>query len=620
MIESDESERGGEPTRGGNGHRSRPKIVHSLWKWLRNLLRRESKLSRARREEVAAERKKKLKDDQDQFQQQLRQKIEAAYTYPNHSNAYKQDDKTTPTTSKLLNHNEEIRLAYITHDTLKNTLTRDDIAQLFSPYAWFKSKDEIPIHGRYLRILATLLTIGWDRWEQFYDLFLSHNGERSDDRVPFHPPSEGDLSFLGQPIWQESFYAKQFIFRPFEFTEGKHHDIHDDYHLPIRELQHLGHGSSATVTCIEVDRYCHRKLIPGLDSYESNTSPSKVARKTFNSTNHPDYIRERQTSENLKQSKDRKQDECKALQAINLPILSYNYANRGNLLFEKADTDLDRLFYGPLPDLRDLDHQFTPFHVLGQLKSIAEALAFLHEDERKYMHLDLKPANIVIFFFSKADDPDNYNKFPAGLWKIIDLGLSREGLQQVGVDVQKRVESIREVASARTRSSVPSPRNDGQYLPPETRYGNRRVSRFSDCWSLACILCEALAFLLGQRREVRDFEKTRRLAATADTPYTNYSFFVLDKTSEPQVNPSVVGWLKRLPSDDWIVRLKELISDLLKPERNGRIPAREAAERLDSIQQSTAGMGQLWVPAPANECADSGSTSPAETIGRASPP
>ena len=102
------------------------------------------------------------------------------------------------------------------------------------------------------------------------------------------------------------------------------------------------------------------------------------------------------------------------------------------------------------------------------LKMILRGLYHIHE--RRYVHVDIKPNNILVF-------PDDNGKLKLKL-KITDFGLS------------KKCDEFEEVVI--TTNAKPRFQGTPRYMSPESiLFG--KINTSLDIWSLSCILIEMIS-------------------------------------------------------------------------------------------------------------------------------
>ncbi|RDW62934.1 uncharacterized protein DSM5745_10045 [Aspergillus mulundensis] len=232
-----------------------------------------------------------------------------------------------------------------------------------------------------------------------------------------------------------------------------------------------------------------------------------------------------------------------------------------NLLSEWADGDLESF-------LQEESGSFGLCDLMEEARNLAGALAFLHHGgpnpQQLFCHLDLKPANILVF----RDSP-----ISVGRWKISDFGNS----------------VFMPAGDSGPDGSFPLISNIGGimgiYQSPEVFHGEG-LGRKSDVWSLGCILVRILAFGLGGS-VLRDLDDRRRRVMINGEPCYHDCFHC---RNPPVLNPHIETWIKGLPtrSNDQLIqaacqRFRSLLLKTLEVNREARLTAEEVKGRLGSI-------------------------------------
>ena len=151
--------------------------------------------------------------------------------------------------------------------------------------------------------------------------------------------------------------------------------------------------------------------------------------------------------------------------------------------------------------------------LLKEMFEIARALVWLHEElhlfgklDEYLAHLDLKPENILLVQDNHSGTAGSDH--PAGKWMLTDFGVSV--FDKATNEKATRVHSIRDVGprltSRANRAEVM--RGYGPYQPPEVDL-DKVDGRKCDVWSLACILCDVLAFAFGRGTALHRFRTLR---------------------------------------------------------------------------------------------------------------
>ena len=295
-------------------------------------------------------------------------------------------------------------------------------------------------------------------------------------------------------------------------------------------------------------------------------------------------------------------------EGISMNFATFVHGQTLNIISTWADTDLFNFLRGKYSGFYERARRLTPRHLFEQTRCLANALHFLHDEldiggPVSCAHLDLKLENILVEF-QPADTSGGGTKrddeVPAGLWKINDFGISV---------LRDKDEHTRHQAAAlltpgdvnamyRESSSVPSPRGDAAFMPPESN-----VSTKSDMWSLGCIISMVLAFVLGGP------EMTGELHGCRKSGYKNDCFYVRseDEQESPYIKPEVSDWFAQQTESPDFVKLRPCISHtadlvfrLLDIEKSKRPKATEAVTDLKTIRNLSENLPLPWSPKPDN--------------------
>lgn len=151
--------------------------------------------------------------------------------------------------------------------------------------------------------------------------------------------------------------------------------------------------------------------------------------------------------------------------------------------------------------------------LLDQCSQLAGALEYLHNGFKTKpsssaprsitvhcAHMDLKPANILIFKSSGM---------PVGHWKLCDFGISVLGAKPTEQGLPTVTSGDLELIAMGQTIHTISKQRPSTYQPPEVAYPNQYEppqvlgGRSVDIWSYGAIFAEVLAFALGGQEEVR---------------------------------------------------------------------------------------------------------------------
>jgi serine/threonine protein kinase len=252
---------------------------------------------------------------------------------------------------------------------------------------------------------------------------------------------------------------------------------------------------------------------------------------------------------------------------------------------------------------KELRHSDCTHHLLSQCCSLADALVWLHNGIKIEktsttvfcVHMDLKPANILIKFDSGS---------VVGKWMISDFGISvltKETRQQDSDYV-----SIGDYCAQLTVNTRPK-RREGTYQAPEVKlsenvYGQsshltpdqKGIGRRSDIWSYGCIFSEVLAFALGRDKLVIEFQAARKREGM------DYFFvekcgqgYLLAPENIPKqyiIYPRILEWLdglcdKARSPQRWVDCYVETIKKILIVDTTIRPDAIELLELVNHVNQ-----------------------------------
>ena len=162
------------------------------------------------------------------------------------------------------------------------------------------------------------------------------------------------------------------------------------------------------------------------------------------------------------------ESEARVLAALNHPHIGAIYGlehvdGSPALVLElvEGETLAEQIAKGPLP----LEH------ALAIARQIADALEAAHE--RGIVHRDLKPANIKVT--------------PAGVVKVVDFGLAKLGVRELGGAGPELADSPTMIGGTREGVILGS----AAYMSPEQARG-AAVDKRTDIWAFGCVLYEML--------------------------------------------------------------------------------------------------------------------------------
>ena len=175
---------------------------------------------------------------------------------------------------KALQNREEEHLMFVCGQDLEGIWSISRIEQLFKGFDWSHSRPWARIQEEFVKVLSTLVWIGWDSWDDFGHLFLEHvNNSGHLDRTDKHLPLE-DTSFLEPDKLRTFFRNQQYIFIPvFIMEDDEELDLEymqysEKHRMPFLGTEVIGEGGSGIVT---------KEIIPpGQFGFKNGTCNSKV--------------------------------------------------------------------------------------------------------------------------------------------------------------------------------------------------------------------------------------------------------------------------------------------------------------------------------------------------------
>ena len=232
--------------------------------------------------------------------------------------------------------------------------------------------------------------------------------------------------------------------------------------------------------------------------------------------------------------------------------------------------------------------------LLKEMFEIVSALVWLHEElhlfgklDRYLAHLDLKPENILLAHGNHAGTSASHH--PAGKWMLTDFGVSV--FDKATNQKATRVHSIRDVGPRLTKSRANRDevvRGHGPYQPPEVDL-NTVDGRKCDVWSLACILCDVLAFAFGRARALHRF-RALRYDGKDDFFYrtrgSSEDRARVINSSNTELKSEIKDWFRAHPNistHTWVAPYVSIIERALVPRPLDRPDMKEIMQGLNSL-------------------------------------
>ncbi len=490
-------------------------------------------------------------------------------------------------------------LPFITADAVKQVMTKERVRDLLKGLG-LEDQEQLSIVWNHSRqILAILVTIKWNGWPKFKEIFLREldplgRPRRGDHQLPFL-----DLTFLEEDV-REDFDEAQSLFRPIIIQENKHLIYGERHRLPFLKSRQIGDGGFGVVTEELVERkqikYSNgavnskvRYLLIDIVYLSSNTCArdkvALMARKVIDSTKlgTKSFNTERRNLEQFKGCLSKNDN-------IMMSFSTFVHGSQFNIISPLADLDLHDFLYGNYGETSQRCTGFTPRALFEEAWCLANALNFLHEQLNlrtgpiSCAHMDLKPENILV----EGLLPSPNGEMVVGRWKISDFGIAiiRPLDAEAHESRASKEHQLAALGDVIRDISMKPPRPPGPYQAPEMQpQEGLRVSKSSDMWSFGCIIAMILAFAIGGPEKVRQLLECRKNGHTDDY------FYMMEG---PAVKPNIVNWLKYQAEcqnlkehRQWISECQILILDLLTVKKEDRPSAEEAGMSLLSMREAS---------------------------------
>ncbi|KAL2812741.1 kinase-like domain-containing protein [Aspergillus granulosus] len=307
-------------------------------------------------------------------------------------------------------------------------------------------------------------------------------------------------------IAADKFLGKQAYFCPVILRENDEVRLEEtDYRrLPYLEEHSIGKGSFGHVFSVKIAKGHFYDPV----KQSANLEPLEIARKDYELSR--DALVERETMKKILSSSSW---ECSNILKT-IGSLEFG-SNVYSLFMPKAICDLRAYM---------IEHHQARPNSIEERKDLvrcavglAGGLNFLHNemktpemDDLVCYHMDLKPANILIF---REKEPGHEGQM-RNIWKLSDFGMSRIKIKTSGEGVvrEKDVNSWFVRRSEHEDQSVSATRNargDGTYLAPESTASSRKMRASSDVWSLGCVLSVLFCYMGGGRERVIQYAEER---------------------------------------------------------------------------------------------------------------
>ncbi|KAI1457953.1 kinase-like protein [Annulohypoxylon moriforme] len=371
-------------------------------------------------------------------------------------------------------------------------------------------------------ITGLLVPSAWPRY--------SDEGRRV-DRLPANRRQLQQIFDVDNDPDINSFIDTQPCFCPIILLQGEDVQVPEGgrQRLPyLSDEKLLGEGAYGAVYSVEVAaghlRDNHSSMV--------NTEPRLIARKDFKKSDG--FQKEYDNMKRILYTTRNCKNILETLGSLQLG------GNTFSLFMPLAKCDLGKWMKTHVPPTED--HQKAEF--LQCASGLADGLEFLHSDIKDHnhnrmicYHMDLKPANILVFH-----DERNPDKM---IWKISDFGMSRVKFLRhntnidISIAFQKREETL--VSGTENR------RAEGTFLAPESTVGMRNMNEKSDVWSLGCVMSVLLTYLDEGQSGVDRYSDDRCDRSKEQGAGSGDFFFIrLTNFAKPKFHPAVKNCHKRL--------------------------------------------------------------------------
>ncbi|KAF3059824.1 Cyclin-dependent kinase 3 [Daldinia childiae] len=408
------------------------------------------------------------------------------------------------------------------------------------------------------KIFAILIMIGK---EQDIVRFIQNDHMQDqplDAKLPFN--KDNLVHILGETNGN-LFHRKQWsVLAPRIRGDASHRDFDLGTILPITENKKIGSGGFSTVYEIKLNPEHHGDplslLLPVVIPRQS---PHLYVVYKTHILQDLTLIRKKLDHPSGKRDMESLASEIHILSQLRLVkhpsivrlITSYVYRGTYNLIFERAECDLEALLRSPSRTVA----LATDDSFYQALQGLCSAVASFHHVtsveyglELKGYHHDLKPQNILVH---------------GTRFLLSDFGLSS-------------------LKSMSANSKTLSRDVQGFYIPPESGviydgFERKKVGQPSDIWALGCILAVVVTYMVKGSEGVAQFEQKRKHTLYTWTTYTFHH--------AGEKNPAVYEWLEEIGinSTPEARGLISLVRDILQLDPNQRPSAKDISSRMDFI-------------------------------------
>ncbi|KAI2470989.1 kinase-like protein [Annulohypoxylon bovei var. microspora] len=331
-----------------------------------------------------------------------------------------------------------------------------------------------------------------------------------------------------------SFIDTQPCFCPIVLLKGEDVQVPEGkkQRLPyVSTEKHLGEGSYGKVYSVQVAAGHLR------DNRSSmvNIEPILIARKDFKKSDG--FQKEYDNMKRILYTTRKCENILETLGSLQLGASTFS------LFMPLAECDLKKWMNDNVPPTLDSEKA----DLLQYAAGLADGLEFLHSEIKDHnhnwmvcYHMDLKPANVLVFRNDRA--PDKL------IWKISDFGMSCVKMSRPNANYDDRdISNAFQRREEAVMSGTVNRRLDGTYLAPESSVSLRKMNEKSDVWSLGCVISVLLTYMeegqngIDKYSEDRASRSSRHGAENVDLFFIRNTHFAKNK-----LHPAVRDCHRRL--------------------------------------------------------------------------
>ncbi|KAI0139927.1 kinase-like protein [Hypoxylon sp. NC0597] len=374
------------------------------------------------------------------------------------------------------------------------------------------------------KLLTCLDNHGWP---------IYYEGQTRIDQLPAEPGQLEQIFGIENQLDITRFDDTQSCFCPVVLYEGEDVRLADSkkQRLPyMSEEEYIDRGSYGMVYRVVIAK----GHLANRHTSMANAEPVTMARKDFKKI--CDFQKEYEVIKHILRADRKSKHIVETFGSLQLGETTFS------LFMAHAKCDLGVWMRNNAPPVLESEKS----DILKCASGLADGLEFLHSDIRDpdgvrmvCYHMDLKPANILVFL-------DSEGKM---LWKISDFGMSR-----VKVSHHHMISGDRDISAIfekREEGTSVSPtvnrRFEGSYLAPESDKSIRGMNEKSDIWSLGCVISVVMIYLAEGQNGVDEYANDRADTSLQYTRMDTDRFFLVSRSpARPKAHPTIRKTHKRL--------------------------------------------------------------------------